>query len=84
MDILKHWHSDVARLCLLKNGELYLLLLIIITVYTNRSEHELYISLIGCSSVKGFEEVGQKFLEDIKKQGVTVINCEEIFASSTS
>ena len=51
MDILKHWHSDPAKLHLLKNG---------------------------CSSVAGFEQVGEHFLENIKKQGVTVLNCEDV------
>jgi hypothetical protein len=36
------------------------------------------IIMTGCSSVAGFEKVGERFLETIKKQGVTVLNCEDV------
>jgi hypothetical protein len=32
----------------------------------------------GCSSVQGYESVGEQFLEKIKKEGVTVLNCEDV------
>ena len=33
----------------------------------------------GCSSVQGFEKDGLKFLDDMKKKGLTVVKCNEVF-----
>ena len=52
IDILKYWHEDCSRLCLLEDG---------------------------CSSVKDFEKVGLDFLDDMRKRGVTVIKCKDMF-----
>ena len=33
----------------------------------------------GCSSVQGFEKDGLKFLDDMKKKGVAVVKCDDVF-----
>ena len=39
---------------------------------------QLHLLLDGCSSVGGFESVGQRFLDDMIKKGVTVLKCKDV------
>ena len=46
--------------------------------YWHSDNAKLHLLQDGCSSVQGYEEVGRRFLVDIERQGVTVVNCGDV------
>ena len=51
-DIVKYWHKEKARICVLSDG---------------------------CSSVGNFEAKGDAFINDMKREGVSVCTTDDVF-----
>jgi hypothetical protein len=64
-DILKHWHGDMSRLVLLEDGKLF---------FKMHSSPIIFVYYLGSSCFQGFECEAIEFVDEMRKEGVTISN----------
>jgi nicotinamidase-related amidase len=77
-DLVEHWPNErYSEIMVLSDGKNeYFMYYIILRIFIRENTLLLY---TGCSSVTGCEADGDRFLEDMRRIGVQVCNCNEAF-----